>query len=292
MTTALKTFDVVNPATGHVVAPVPDQGVEEAQHAAEVAVKTFVSWRATTAYDRARILRRWFDLILKHEDELARLTSQEMGKPVTEARGEVRYAAAFVEWYAEEAKRVYGETVPSQFAHKRLLALKQPVGPVYAITPWNFPSAMVTRKAAPAIAAGCTVVLKPAEQSPLTALRLGELADEAGLPTGVLQVLTTNDPVAVSKVFMQDSRIRKLSFTGSTAVGKLLYSQCAPTMKHISLELGGHAPFLIFDDADIDAAVREVMASKFRNAGQTCVCANRIYVQERIYDDFAARFAE
>ena len=230
--------------------------------------------------------------MLRDEARLARLMTEEMGKPITESRGEVKYAAAFVEWYAEEAKRVYGETVPSQFAHKRLLVRPQPVGPVYAVTPWNFPAAMVTRKAAPALAAGCTVVLKPAEQSPLTALRLEELWREAGGPADVFQVLTTADPAAVSSVFFDDPAIRKLTFTGSTEVGVLLAAQAARTVKRVSLELGGHAPFLVFDDADLDAAVREVVASKFRNTGQTCVCANRIYVQAGIHDAFAARLTE
>ena len=230
--------------------------------------------------------------MLQDEARLARLMTEEMGKPITESRGEVKYAAAFVEWYAEEAKRVYGETVPSQFAHKRLLVRPQPVGPVYAVTPWNFPAAMVTRKAAPALAAGCTVVLKPAEQSPLTALRLEELWREAGGPADVFQVLTTADPAAVSSVFFDDPAIRKLTFTGSTEVGILLAAQAAKTVKRVSLELGGHAPFLVFDDADLDAAVREVVASKFRNTGQTCVCANRIYVQAGIYDAFAGKLGD
>ena len=235
------------------------------------------------------ILRAVARLMLQDEDRLARLMTEEMGKPITESRGEVKYAAAFVEWYAEEAKRVYGETVPSQFTHKRLLVRPQPVGPVYAVTPWNFPAAMVTRKAAPALAAGCTVVLKPAEQSPLTALRLEELWREAGGPADVFQVLTTVDPAAVSAVFFDDPAIRKLTFTGSTEVGILLAAQAAKTVKRVSLELGGHAPFLVFDDADLDAAVREVVASKFRNTGQTCVCANRIYVQAGVYDAFGDR---
>ncbi|MGA3190305.1 MAG: NAD-dependent succinate-semialdehyde dehydrogenase [Bryobacteraceae bacterium] len=259
---------------------------------ADAAVSAFASWKKTTVYERAAVLRRWNDLILSHGDELARLIATEMGKPVTEARGEVRYAASFIEWYAEEAKRIYGATIPSQFANKRLLVLHQPVGPVYAITPWNFPAAMVTRKVAPALAAGCTVVLKPAEQSPLTAVRLRELWEEAGGPSDVFQVVTTSDPVAISKVFLDDPRIRKLTFTGSTEVGMKLYAQAAPTMKRLSLELGGHAPFLIFEDADIDAAVREVCNSKFRNAGQTCVCVNRIYVHESISEVFTNRLAK
>jgi succinate-semialdehyde dehydrogenase/glutarate-semialdehyde dehydrogenase len=258
----------------------------------EKSVKAFETWKKTSPYERAALLRRWHDLILAHVDELARLIATEMGKPITEARGEVRYSATFIEWFAEEAKRAYGEIIPSQFAHKRLLVMKQPVGPVYAITPWNFPAAMVTRKVAPALAAGCTCILKPAEQSPLTAVRLGELWVEAGGPPDVFQVVTGDDPVAISAPFLKDPRIRKLTFTGSTEVGKLLYAQCAPTMKRLSLELGGHAPFLIFEDADIDAAVREVSNSKFRNAGQTCVCVNRIYVHENIRDEFTRRFAD
>ncbi|MGE0814587.1 MAG: NAD-dependent succinate-semialdehyde dehydrogenase [Vicinamibacterales bacterium] len=286
------TFDVQNPATGARVQSVPNAGAAEARVAARRAIEAFPAWRDRTAYDRSAILRRWFTLMLQDEDRLARLMTDEMGKPITESRGEVKYAAAFVEWYAEEAKRVYGETIPSQFANKRLLVRPQPVGPVYAVTPWNFPAAMVTRKAAPALAAGCTVVLKPAEQSPLTALRLEELWREAGGPPDAFQVLTTADPAAVSAVFFDDPAIRKLTFTGSTEVGVLLAAQAARTVKRVSLELGGHAPFLVFDDADLEAAVREVTASKFRNTGQTCVCANRIYVQAGIYDAFARRLAE
>ncbi len=290
--TAVPTFKIVNPATGSTVGEVPDCGVAEGRLAADAAVRAFASWRNTTAYERAAILRRWNDLILGEVDSIARLISQEMGKPVTEARGEVRYAAGFVEWFAEEAKRVYGETIPSQFAHKRLFVLKQPVGPVYAITPWNFPAAMITRKAAPALAAGCSIVLKPAEQSPLTAIRLGELWRAAGGPPDVFQVLTTSDPATLSDVFLSDPRIRKLSFTGGTDVGMILYAKAATTMKRLSLELGGHAPFLVFEDADLDAAVTEVCAAKFRNTGQTCVCANRIYVHDRVFDDFTARLSK
>jgi succinate-semialdehyde dehydrogenase / glutarate-semialdehyde dehydrogenase len=288
----MSNFPVMSPSTGLQVGEVLDAGPDEARRCADAAVAAFPSWRASTAYERAAILRRWNDLVLAHADELARIIAQEMGKPVAEARGEVRYAASFIEWYAEEAKRVYGETLPSQAAGKRLIVNRQPVGPVYAITPWNFPAAMVTRKAAPALAAGCTFVLKPAEQSPLTALRLLELWEEAGGPRGVLQVITTFNPAAVSEVFLSDSRIRKLSFTGSTEVGMRLYALSAPSMKRISLELGGHAPFLVFEDADLDAAVREVCASKFRNAGQTCVCVNRIYAHESIRAAFTVRLAE
>jgi succinate-semialdehyde dehydrogenase/glutarate-semialdehyde dehydrogenase len=286
------TFDVQNPATGACVQSVPNAGVAEARVMAKKSIDAFAGWRDTTAYARSALLRKWFTLIIQDEDRLAELMTLEMGKPITESRGEVKYAAAFVEWYAEEAKRVYGETVPSQFAHKRLLVRPQPVGPVYAVTPWNFPAAMVTRKAAPALAAGCTVVLKPAEQSPLTALRLEELWRDAGGPPDVFQVLTTAEPAAVSSVFFDDPAIRKLTFTGSTEVGVLLVAQAAKTVKRVSLELGGHAPFLVFDDADLDAAVREVVGSKFRNTGQTCVCANRIYVQAGIYDAFAVKLTQ
>jgi succinate-semialdehyde dehydrogenase / glutarate-semialdehyde dehydrogenase len=285
------TFDVINPATGETVARVGEAGAAEARRAADAAVAAFGTWRRLPAAERARFLRRWNDLILEHQDEIARLMAIEMGKPIAEGRGEVRYAAAFVEFFAEEGKRVYGETIPSQFAHKRLFALKQPVGPAYAITPWNFPAAMVTRKVAPALAAGCTVVIKPAEQSPLTALRLAELWVEAGGPSGTLQVLPCRDPVPASRVLIDDIRIRKLTFTGSTEVGVKLYTQAGPTMKRISLELGGHSPFLVFEDADLDLAVKEVTASKFRNAGQTCVCVNRVYVHERIHDEFVRRFS-
>ena len=287
----MNTFEIVNPFNKQVVDRVPDAGPAEARQAADLAVAAFAQWREKTAYERAAVLRKWNELILAHVEELARMISQEMGKPVAEARGEVRYAASFVEWYAEEAKRIYGETIPSQFAHKRLMALKQPVGPVYAITPWNFPAAMVTRKAAPALAAGCSFILKPAEQSPLTAVRLKQLWDEAGGVRDAYQVITAQNPVPVSDVFFEDIRIRKLSFTGSTEVGMRLYAQSALTMKRISLELGGHAPFLVFEDADLDAAVKEVTASKFRNAGQTCVCANRIYAQESVRDAFVEKLA-
>lgn len=285
------TFPVHDATTGEPVAEVSNCGEREARLAADHAVAAFAVWRATSAWERSAILRRWFDRIVVHEGELAHLMAREMGKPVTEGRGEVKYAAGFVEFYAEEAKRLGGETVPSQFPGKRLLVNHKPVGPVYAITPWNFPAAMVTRKVAPALAAGCTVILKPAEATPLTALRLGELWLEAGGPAGTLQVLPCADPVPVSRVLIADPRIRKLTFTGSTEVGMRLYAQAATTMKRLSLELGGHAPFIICADADIDAAVTQVAASKFRNAGQTCVCANRVYVHERRCEEFVERFA-
>ncbi len=288
----MSTFNVINPATGAVVDSAPDATVDDAREAIERSVAAFPAWKAKTAFERCDILRRWRDLILKNDDALARLMTSEMGKPITESRGEVKYAAGFVDWYAEEGKRAYGDIIPTHAPAKRLLATRQPVGPVYAVTPWNFPAAMVTRKVAPALAAGCTVVLKPAEQSPLTALRLAELWIDAGGSADVFQVLTTSDPAAVSEPFFADARVRKLTFTGSTEVGKLLYAQAARTVKRVSLELGGHAPFLIFEDADIAHAVTQVMAAKFRNAGQTCVCANRIYVHASIRDAFVAKMAD
>jgi succinate-semialdehyde dehydrogenase/glutarate-semialdehyde dehydrogenase len=288
----MPTFDVINPATSAVLDRAPDASVDEAKQAVEKSVAAFAMWKAKTPFERSAILRKWYELILKDEDTLATMMTQEMGKPITESRGEVKYAAAFVEWYAEEAKRAYGDIVPSHSNNKRLFAMKQPVGPVYAVTPWNFPAAMVTRKVAPALAAGCTVVLKPAEQSPLTAIRLEELWAHAGGPPEVFQVLTTSDPAAVSEVFFADARVRKLTFTGSTEIGMKLYEQAARTIKRVSLELGGHAPFIICEDADIPAAVQQVMASKFRNAGQTCVCANRIYVHDSLQSPFADALAD
>lgn len=286
------TFAVTNPYTGLEVTRVADCGVSEAKTALEASTKAFTWWSKTTAYERAALLRKFFNLILRDEAEIASMIALEMGKPVSEALGEVRYAAGFVDWYAEEAKRVYGQTIPSQFAHKRLFAISQPVGAVYAVTPWNFPAAMVTRKLAPALAAGCTIVLKPAEQSPLTALKLAALWLEAGGHGDVFQVITTNDPVAVSKVFMEDDRIRKITFTGSTEVGKILTKQASDTLKRVSMELGGHAPYLVFADADIEQAVKDVITCKFRNAGQTCVCTNRVYVQRSIVDEFTQKLGE
>ena len=286
------TFDVINPATSAVLDRAPDATVADARRAIDESVAAFAAWKARTAFERSAILRKWYELILTDETTLATMMTQEMGKPITESRGEVKYAAAFVEWYAEEAKRAYGDIVPTHLPQKRLLVTRQPVGPVYAVTPWNFPAAMVTRKVAPALAAGCTVVLKPAEQSPLTAMRLEELWARAGGPAAVFQVVTTSDPAAFSEVFFEDPRIRKLTFTGSTEVGMKLYARAAQTVKRVSLELGGHAPFIIFDDADIPLAVAQAMATKFRNAGQTCVCANRIYVHERIHAPFANQFAD
>lgn len=289
---APKTFTVTSPGSGQIIAEIADLGTDDARAALEKSVITFGKYKQTTAYERGAILRRWYTLMIAHENQLARLIALEMGKPVSEARGEVRYAAGFIDWYAEEAKRIYGDTIPASAAHKRLFAIRQPVGPVYAITPWNFPAAMVTRKAAPALAAGCTFILKPAEQSPLTAIYMGWLWEQAGGDPDALQVLTTNAPIPLTKVFMDDARIRKLTFTGSTEVGKILYSQAAATIKRMSLELGGHAPFLVFEDADLDLAVREVVACKFRNAGQTCVCTNRIYVHQSIAETFSHKLAE
>ena len=288
---AAKTFTVTNPATGETVAEVADCGVTEAAQAAETATRAFSSWKTTTAFERSDILMRWHDLIMANQDDLARTMTEEMGKPIKESRGEIAYAAGFVKWYAEEAKRVYGETMPSHVPDKRLLAVKQPVGPVFAVTPWNFPAAMVTRKAAPALAAGCTFILKPAEQTPLSALHLAALWEEAGGPAGTLQVLPCRDPVELSDTLLADPRIRKITFTGSTEVGKILYKKAADTVKKISLELGGHAPFIVFEDADLDRAVAEAMACKYRNAGQTCVCTNRIYVQASVLDAFTERYA-
>ncbi|MEZ0320972.1 MAG: NAD-dependent succinate-semialdehyde dehydrogenase [Thermus sp.] len=285
-------FPVVSPATGEVVAEVADCGEREAQEALEAAVAAFPGWSGATAYERAKVLRRWYELILEHQEPLARLMALEMGKPLKEGRGEVAYAAGFVEWYAEEAKRIYGETVPSQFPQKRILVRYEPVGPVYGITPWNFPAAMVTRKAAPALAAGCTFVLKPAEESPLTALYLAWLFEQAGGPPGVFQVLPTSDPEGVSRPFLEDERIRKLTFTGSTEVGVRLYEKAARTLKRVSLELGGGAPVLVFADADLERAVAETLRAKFRNAGESCVAANRILVEAPIAEAFAEAYAE
>ena len=285
------TFAVMNPATNAVVERVQDAGPELARQAIDRAVEAFGPWKRRTAFDRGEILWRWRDAILRDEDTLARLMTAEMGKPIAEARGEVRYAAGFVDWFAEEGKRAYGDVIPTHASNKRLLALRQPVGPVYAVTPWNFPAAMVTRKVAPALAAGCTIVLKPAAQSPLSALRLAELWVACDGPADAFQVITTSQSAVLSEVFFNDARVRKLTFTGSTEVGVRLYAQAARTVKRVSLELGGHAPFLVFDDADVPAAVQQVMASKFRNAGQTCVCANRIYVHQRVLEPVVERLS-
>ncbi|MFT3816682.1 MAG: NAD-dependent succinate-semialdehyde dehydrogenase [Rubrivivax sp.] len=283
-------FEVTSPG-GQPPAFVADCGSGEAAQAIDAAVTAFESWRKLAPNERSKILRAWFDLIVENKDEIGQTISREMGKPISEAKGEALYAAAYVEWYAEEAKRIFGEAFIGAGAGKRQYALRRPVGPVYAITPWNFPAAMATRKAAPALAAGCTVILKPAEQSPLTALLLAKYWAQAGGPAGTFQVLPASDPVPVSKLMFDDRRVRKLTFTGSTDVGRLLAQQSMKTLKRVSLELGGHAPFVIFEDADVDAAVKEVMASKFRNAGQTCVCANRIYAHASIADELARKLA-
>ncbi|BCU83223.1 NAD-dependent succinate-semialdehyde dehydrogenase [Polycladomyces abyssicola] len=282
-----RTFSVTNPATGEIVGEVADATTEDVRRAVEAAHRAFPDWAARTAWDRATYLRRAYELIMAHQDELAELMTSEQGKPLPEAKGEVQYAAGFFEWYAEEAKRIYGDTIPASHPDKRILVLRQPVGVVAAITPWNFPAAMITRKIAPALAAGCTVIVKPAEQTPLTALRLAELFQEAGIPAGVVNVVTGTDPRTIGEILLRDERVRKVTFTGSTEVGKLIMRQAADTMKKVSLELGGHAPFIVFEDADLEKAAREVLTSKFRNAGQTCVCTNRIYVHETIADAFA-----
>lgn len=286
---AATSFEVRSPIDGRLVGSVPDGGAAEATQALETASAGFQRWKRTTGYERAALLKAWHALIVAHEPALAELMTVEMGKPVTESVGEVRYGAAFVEWYAEEAKRIAGETITSQFAHKRLQAIKQPAGVVYAITPWNFPIATVTRKIAPALAAGCAVIVKPAEQTPFSTLALAALWREAGGPAEVFQVVTALDPRPASAVLLDDLRVRVLTFTGSTPVGVHLYERSARTMKRLSLELGGHAPFLIFEDTPLEAAVREVMSCKFRNGGQTCVCTNRIYVQESIAAAFTER---
>jgi succinate-semialdehyde dehydrogenase/glutarate-semialdehyde dehydrogenase len=284
------TLAVTNPASGETLAHVPLAGAGETRRAIAAAAAALPAWRKKTAAERSRILRRWFELLLANKDDLALLMTLEQGKPLAEARGEIIYAASFLEWFAEEAKRAYGEVIPSPMASSRLLVVKEPVGVCAAITPWNFPSAMITRKVGPALAAGCTVVLKPAEQTPLSALALAELAERAGVPAGVFNIVT-GDAVAIGGELTGSPTVRKLSFTGSTEVGRLLMAQCAPTLKKLSLELGGNAPFIVFDDADVDAAVAGAIASKYRNAGQTCVCSNRFYVQSGIYDVFAGKLA-
>ena len=287
------TFDVHDPATGKTIASVANLTQQAAGVAIEAANKAWPLWRDKTAKERAAILMEWYRLQMLHADDLARIMTAEQGKPLAEAKGEVAYGASFVEWFAEEGRRIYGETIPSTDQNRRLLVLKQPIGVCAAITPWNFPIAMITRKVAPALAAGCTVVIKPAEQTPLSALALAELAHRAGMPPGVLNVLTADSQrsIEIGKLLCSSDTVRHLSFTGSTEVGRILAAQCAPTIKKISLELGGNAPFIVFDDADIDSAVEGAMISKYRNAGQTCVCANRFYVQESVYEKFVEKFA-
>lgn len=286
------TFDVTDPATGDVVATVADLGVDETRRAVDLADEAQKAWAARTAKDRGAVLRRWYELFLEHKEDLALIMTCEMGKPIGESRGEVVYAANFIDWFAEEGKRAYGEVIPTHDPTKRLLVLKQPIGVVSAITPWNFPQAMITRKVAPALAAGCASLVRPASETPLSALAAAELADRAGLPPGVLNVIPATDSPAVGRELTTNPTIRKISFTGSTPIGKLLLGQAAGTVKKASMELGGNAPFIVFDDADVDSAVEGAIVSKYRNSGQTCVCANRFLVQEGVYEEFAKKFAE
>lgn len=287
-------FAVTDPATGATLAEVPNLGAEHTEAAIAAANRAWPAWRGLTAKARAAIMMRWFHLLNLHADDLARIMTAEQGKPLAEAKGEVGYGASFIEWFAEEARRVYGETVPSTDPSKRFMVVRQPVGVCAAITPWNFPIAMITRKVAPALAAGCPVVIKPAEATPLSALAVAELALRAGMPAGVLNIITADadQSIAVGKALCTSDVVRHLSFTGSTEVGRVLMQQCAPTIKKLGLELGGNAPFIVFDDADLDAAVEGAMISKYRNAGQTCVCANRLYAQAGVYDAFVAKLAE
>ena len=286
-----ETLAVTNPANGQPLGNVPKMGAGETREAIDAAARALPAWRALTAKERSSILRRWFELMMEHQDDLARLMTLEQGKPLAEAKGEISYAASFIEWFAEEGKRIYGDTIPGHQADKRLLVIKQPIGVTAAITPWNFPSAMITRKAGPALAAGCTMVLKPASQTPFSALALAELANRAGIPEGVFNVVT-GSASEVGGELTGNPLVRKLSFTGSTEIGRQLMEQCAKDIKKVSLELGGNAPFIVFDDADLDKAVEGALASKFRNAGQTCVCANRLYVQDSVYDRFAEKLQQ
>ena len=285
-----KTIAVTDPATGEVVGTVPSLGTEEVRRAIEAADAALPAWRAKTAKERSAILRRWFDLVMEAQDDLAYLMTREQGKPLAESKGEVAYGASFIEWFAEEAKRIYGDVIPQTVGSRRILVLKQPVGVCAAITPWNFPIAMITRKCAPGLAAGCTIVVKPASATPFSALALAELAERAGVPKGVFNVVT-GSASGIGTELCTNKKVRKVSFTGSTEVGKILLKQCADTVKRVSMELGGHAPFIVFDDADLDKAVEGAIACKFRNAGQTCVCTNRIYVQSGVWDAFSAKFA-
>jgi len=283
-----ETIDVTNPATGEVLGTIPKMGAEETRRAIEAAQAAYPAWRAKTAKDRAAILRRWHDLMMENQDDLARLMTAEQGKPLAESLGEIVYAASFIEWFAEEGKRIYGDIIPTHAPGKRIVVTKEPIGVCVAITPWNFPAAMITRKAGPALAAGCTMVCKPATATPYSALALAELGERAGIPAGVFSVVTGASG-AIGGEMTSNTLVRKLTFTGSTEIGKLLMKQCAGTVKKVSLELGGNAPFIVFDDADLDKAVEGAMASKFRNTGQTCVCANRFLVQDEVYDAFAEK---
>ncbi len=291
--TSTPRFAVTDPATGHTLAQVANLGAVDAAAAISAAEKAWPAWRAKTAKERGAILMKWFALLHANADDLARIMTAEQGKPLAEAKGEVAYGASFIEWFAEEARRVYGQTIPTTDNNKRYIVIKQPIGVCAAITPWNFPIAMITRKVAPALAAGCPVIIKPAEQTPLSALAVAELAQRAGMPAGVLNILCADadNSIAIGRVLCSSDVVRHLSFTGSTEVGRILAAQCAPTIKKISLELGGNAPFIVFDDADIDSAVEGAIVSKYRNAGQTCVCANRLYVQAGVYDQFVEKLA-
>ncbi|MEY4728896.1 MAG: NADP-dependent succinate-semialdehyde dehydrogenase [Pseudomonadota bacterium] len=285
-----KTFTVHNPATGVLIGTVPDMGATETREAILAARDAQILWRAKTAKERAAILRKWFDLMMKNQEDLAKILTAEQGKPLTEARGEIGYGASFIEWFAEEGKRIYGDTIPQHAADKRIIVIKQPIGVCAAITPWNFPNAMITRKVAPALAAGCAMVVKPAEQTPFSALAMAALAEEAGIPAGLFSVITGDAP-AIGGEMTSNPIVTKMTFTGSTEVGRLLMKQSSATVKKMALELGGNAPFVVFDDADLDSAVEGAMISKFRNTGQTCVCANRIFVQDKVYDAFTEKLA-
>ena len=290
--TSNKTFNVNDPSTGELIVELPDMGVSETREAINAAHEAQKTWAAKTGKERSLILRKWYDLMMENKDDLAKILTAEMGKPLAEAIGEITYGASFVEWFAEEAKRVYGDTIPGHQHDKRIVVIKQPVGVVGAITPWNFPNAMITRKVAPALAVGCTVVLRPPTLTPLSALALGYLAHEAGVPAGVFNIVMGTDSSGMGKELCSNELVRKITFTGSTEVGRILMRQCSDQIKKVSLELGGNAPFIVFNDADIDEAVAGAMISKYRNAGQTCVCANRIYVQNDIYDVFAKKLAD
>jgi succinate-semialdehyde dehydrogenase/glutarate-semialdehyde dehydrogenase len=286
-----ETIDVTNPATGEKLGTIPKAGAAETKRAIEAANAAWPAWRAKTAKERSVILRKWFNLMMENQEDLGILMTAEQGKPLAEAKGEVGYAASFIEWFAEEGKRIYGDTIPQHGSDKRIVVIKEPVGVVAAITPWNFPAAMITRKAGPALAAGCPIVIKPATETPYSAFAMAELADRAGVPKGIINVITGKSS-EIGGEMTSNPIVRKLTFTGSTEVGKILLGQCAGTVKKVSMELGGNAPFIVFDDADLDAAVQGAMASKYRNTGQTCVCANRIYVQEGVYDEFLSRFSQ
>ena len=286
-----KTFDVINPATGELITKVPDMNRADVRKAIDAANAAWPAYRDLTARERSSLMKQWYGLILANKDELARLMTMECGKVLPESVGEVAYGASFVEWFAEEAKRTYGDVIPAQSKDKRLVVIKQSIGVAAAITPWNFPLAMITRKVGPALAAGSPVIVKPPSETPLTALAISYLAEKAGFPTGVYNTITTTDNAEIGKELCENKKVRKLSFTGSTAVGKILMQQCAPTLKKLSLELGGNAPFIVFEDADIDAAVKGAIISKFRNSGQTCVCVNRIYAQDKIYDEFVEKLS-